>query len=248
MITTRRHISKTITPPCVEDTPKTAVVIQPCFFPWRGQFDLMSRADTVVFLDTVQFVRHSWYNRNRIMTANGPVWITVPVKSTGDLSSRILDIEIAERKPWQRKMLSTVEQAYARYPYADTYRQPLRDLLLRDWRSVSKLAQASVEWVFDRIGSAPKFVKASELTTDSNDAVIRLIEICREIGATRYLSGPSASGYVGQGDAFVNAGIELVWMEYDYPDYPQVRPCESPLSIIDLLFNVGDDAPRYIWD
>lgn len=225
----------------------TAVIIQPCFLPWRGQFDLMSRAETVVFLDTVQFVRHSWYNRNRIMTAHGPTWITVPVRGTGTLATLIKDVSIADERPWRRKLLATIEQAYGGHRHFAAFGPGLRELIMRDWDRLADLAQASVRWAFACVGRAPRFVTASSLDVAAHDPIDRLVQICRKLGAHRYLSGPAARDYIASDAPFAAAGIQLEWMTYDYPAYPQLRPSELPMSIIDLLFNVGADAPHYIW-
>ena len=226
---------------------RTAVIIQPCFFPWRGQFDLMSRADVVVFLDTVQYVRHGWYNRNRIVTAQGEQWITVPVQSTGSLATPIREVRVAEQRDWRRKLLATLDQAYARHPHYADYRDALHALLGAPWPLLAPLAEASVRWCFAQLGRAPRFVTASALGVDHADPVQRLVELCTAVGARRYLSGPAARAYIEAPTPFETAGIALEWMVYDYPDYPQLRASTLPLSVLDLLFNVGPAAPRYIW-
>ncbi|MGR8919341.1 MAG: WbqC family protein [Gammaproteobacteria bacterium] len=226
---------------------RTAVIIQPCLFPWRGQFDLMSRADVVVFLDTVQYVRRSWYNRNRIAGEKGPHWITVPVRTKGQYDAPIAEIEIDDSQRWRRKLLASVEHAYRRCEHFERYFAPLSALVNRDWSRLSPLAMASVRWAFEWLGREPEFLVASDLPVTATEPVARLVALCEEVGATRYLSGPAARDYIGDGAPFGAAGIGLEWMEYDYPAYPQVRSADVPLSILDLLFNAGPDAARYIW-
>nr|WP_256325453.1 WbqC family protein [Nitrosospira sp. Nsp18] len=76
----------------------------------------------------------------------------------------------------------------------------------------------------------------------------RLIGILESVGATKYISGPSARDYIDE-PMFAEAGIELVYKEY--PVYPAYRQCFPPFSpfvtILDLLMNVGPEAPHYIW-
>ena len=227
----------------------TAVILQPCFFPWRGQFDLISRADVTVFLDNVQYVRRSWYNRNRIMTRTKPEWLTVPVKSKGRYRTQICDIRIDDSTNWKTKILAKLTHAYRSCPHFDDTFAAVEDIILRDWTHISDLSRASVEWAMNRLDRSCNFLLASELGVDSENPVERLVGICGEIGADRYLTGPAAKNYIVEEKHFRDGNIELEWMEYpEYPLYPQVHKCaDTPLSILDLFFNVGEAAPAYIW-
>jgi hypothetical protein len=225
--------------PCV-------VVLQPCFFPWRGQFDLYSRADVRIFLDDVQFSRGTWFNRNKIMTASGPAWITVPIRKQGILQTLIKDMPITGGNRWQDKMLGQIHAAYRKTPFFSTYWSGLEELIRRDWTRVSELSMASVQWCFDRLGRPTEFLVSSRMTMDATDPVERLVHLCRCVGARQYLSGPAAKAYIGEGRPFKEAGIDLQWMEY--PQYPQYREDHGEeMSIIDLLFRKGPEAPLFIW-
>jgi len=225
----------------------TAVIVQPCFLPWRGYFDLLSRARTVIFLDTVQYVDRSWYNRNRIMTAQGPKWITVPLKKSPQRTT-ILDKRIDDSEPWRERMLATIRHAYARAPaFAELY-PDLSETIAKPHELLRDLAVATIDWGFRTLGRPLTYRLASEFDVDAPTPVGRLIALCKAVGATEYLSGPTARDYIADDGEFRAAGINLRWMEYSYPDYPQVAAHrETPLSIVDLLFNTGDTASRYIW-
>jgi hypothetical protein len=73
------------------------------------------------------------------------------------------------------------------------------------------------------------------------------LEIARAAGADCYLSGPSAKAYFDEA-LFAAAGIEVEWMSYEgYPGYPQLYGgFEAGVSVLDLIFNVGPDALRYL--
>ena len=47
---------------------------------------------------------------------------------------------------------------------------------------------------------------------------------------------------------FEEAGIELEYMDYaGYPEYPQLHPpFDHAVTVLDLLFNTGPEAPRYM--
>ena len=222
------------------------VVLQPCFFPWRGQFDLYSRADKRIFLDDVQFSRGTWFNRNKIMTATGPAWITVPIRKQGSLGTLIKDMPIAGGNRWQDKVLGQIHAAYRKTPFFFMYWRLLEDLIRRDWSCIADLSMASVQWSFERLGRSLEFLVSSHMAIDAVDPVERLVRLCRTVGAGRYLSGPAAKAYIGEGEPFRDAGIQLQWM--DYPMYPRYRDDDGEeMSILDLLFRKGPEAPRFIW-
>lgn len=226
----------------------TAVIVQPMFFPWRGQFDLQARADIVIILDTVQWVKGSWYNRNLIAAESGPQWITVPV-NTPSLDSHFLDVTVDNKATiWRRKIIKSIAQNYGKAPYFDEYFESFCRLIEMPWIRMASLAEASLRFGFTALERNVLHVRASELRVEAEDPTDRIIALCQAAGADRYLSGPAAMEYIGDGEMFRRAGIELEWMQYDYPSYPQViRSVERELSILDLLFNTGPDAGGYIW-
>ena len=75
----------------------------------------------------------------------------------------------------------------------------------------------------------------------------RLADLCNAAGATEYLTGPSARTYL-DADLLAAAGISVRWMDYvGYPEYPQLYPpFEHAVTVLDLLFHTGPDAPRFM--
>lgn len=227
----------------------TCVILQPSYIPWRGFFHQIQKADIFVFYDDVQFDKRGWRNRNRIKTPRGSQWLTIPVHSRGHQIEHtpIHEIEICQDEDWGRKHWATMQQHYRKAPHFMQYRDMLehfysrRDRLLADF-TIDLTVQLGRE-----LGLGDKrFVRSSTLglTGSKTD---RLLEALRRLEATRYISGPSARDYI-EADKFAAAGIALEYMTYDYPEYPQLYPPFDPqVSILDLLFMTGQDAPRYIW-
>lgn len=225
---------------------KTAVVLQSNYIPWKGYFDLISEADIFVFYDDVQFTPRDWRSRNKIKTAKGAEWVTVPVGA--DRERRICDVEINDIN-WQMKHWKTIQQSYSKSRYFDRYQELFEPIYLgQTWNKLSELNQHFIKLISkDLLGLSTKFCDSSEYEV-SGKKLDRLIEIVRKTGATRYISGPAAKDYIDP-LRFAEAGIELVWKDYSgYPEYPQrFPPFEHGVSILDLLFNVGPNAPWYIW-
>lgn len=225
---------------------KTVVILQSNYLPWKGYFDLVHDADEFVFYDNVQFTKNDWRNRNQIKTAQGVQWITVPVGA--DLNRLVCDVEIKEHA-WQTKHYKTLVANYGKCPYFESYVDFLKQIYLeREWWNLSELNQYLIRTI------SKEFLRIDTVFRDARDFAAegqkqdRLLDILAKTGATRYLSGPAAKDYIDP-QRFEDAGIELIWKDYSgYPEYQQRHPpFEHGVCILDLLFNVGPDAPWYMW-
>jgi hypothetical protein len=224
------------------------VILQPSYIPWRGYFDQINRADVFVFYDDVQYDKHGWRNRNQIKTSQGRQWLTIPVHSGGVVSHSIPinKVEIDWSKPWNEAHWKTISLAYGRAPFFRTYARLLepyyqrQDVLLADFTIDLTVALARALGI-----QHTRFMRSSELEV-SGQKTERLVQILVQVGAEHYISGPSARDYI-ENDQFASAGIRLEYMDYNYPEYPQLHPPFDPnLSILDLFFMTGPEAIRFI--
>lgn len=216
---------------------------QPNYMPWPGFFHKWMIADTFVVLDTVQYHKNEWQNRNRIKTAQGASWITVPV--TYRFPDRISEVGIAPG-PWVRKQVAMIEQAYAKAPCLDEYWPPIRKLLMQPHEMISDLNIALIRLLGEMLGCTAPLYVASQLQTTNEDQTGRLIDICRELGGDGYLSGQEGRNYLDR-EAFEEAGLKLWFQQADAPVYPQLHgEFISHLSVIDMLFNVGPEAKELV--
>ena len=219
----------------------TVAILQPGYLPWLGFFDQMRRSDVFVFYDDVQYDKHGWRNRNRIKTASGPQWLTVPVLHSGLGSPCILDVEIDHRTPWVRKHLASIRQAYAAAPFLQRYLPELEELLQRRWDRLVDLDLAVVELMSRWLGLARRTARSSVLGIGGERSE-RLVAICRHFGAGTYLSGDAAQEYLDVG-LFERHGIQVEWQQFAHPVYPQLHGEFVPfLSAIDVVMNCGDRA------
>jgi hypothetical protein len=224
-------------------------IIQPSYIPWRGYFHMIRKADVFVFYDDVQYDKHGWRNRNRIKTANGPIWLTIPVASKGNVVHKtpISEIDIARDQAWNVKHWATIKQAYGKAPCFARYAPLLERHLEKPPARLADLTIALTIELARALGLETKFVRSSELGV-SGDRMDHLIATLRAVGATHYVSGPSARDYMDE-PRLRDAGISLEYMVYDYPEYPQLHPpYEAQVSVIDLLFMAGERAPELIWN
>jgi len=221
-------------------------IVQPNYIPWRGYFDIIHAVDVFVFLDDVQYTVRDWRNRNRIKTQQGPsAWLTIPTR--GGRDQRIADVEIDDAQDWRRKHLASLRHSYGKSPHFATYFPQLSELVTNGPGNLTAFDIALTERICAWLSCERRFLRASQLdATGSKDD--RLIDIVRKVDGRHYLSGPAARDYIVP-QKFADAGIELAYHDYGgYPEYPQISaPFDPQVSVLDLLFAVGPDAPDYIW-
>ena len=224
-----------------------AVILQPSYIPWRGYFDQIRRADLFIFYDDVQYDKHGWRNRNQIKTAHGKQWLTIPVHSSGVTQGvPIKAVKIDQSKPWAKNHLKTLTVSYSKAPCFKQYLPLLESFYERRDEFIADFTIETTITLARELGNGhTRFMRSSELDGITGEKTGRLIQILKRVGATHYISGPSAQDYI-ETEKFAAAEITLEYMRYDYPEYPQLyAPYDPFVSVLDLLFMAGPDAARY---
>lgn len=225
------------------------VILQPSYIPWRGYFHQIQKSDVFVFYDCVQYDKHGWRNRNVIKTANGEQWLTVPVNTKGCVRTglKIDNIHIDWTKDWAAKHVASIIQNYSKAPFFCDYGHLIEAIYGRHDKKLADLTCATTEIICQVLGiKHTKFLRSSQLPAKGSKTD-RLLSILTHLGASHYISGPSAKDYLEQ-DKFKAVGITIEFINYDYPEYPQINGTFYPnVSILDLIFNTGSEAPQYIW-
>jgi hypothetical protein len=225
---------------------KRVAVLQSNYIPWKGYFDIVHDVDLFVFHDDLQYTKGDWRNRNRIKTPSGVQWLTIPVGS----SERRLICEVTLPKDgWASKHWNALRSSYGKAPHFDRYRAFFERVYLHaKFDTLSEINQFLIRHI------AGEFLRIDAEFGDSRDFDLRgakqdrLLDLLKKCGAERYVSGPSAKGYIDE-DRFAREGIEIEWKDYSgYPEYAQLHPpFAHDVTVLDLLFAEGPDAPAYIW-
>jgi len=225
------------------------VILQPSYIPWRGYFDQIRRADLFVFYDDVQYDKRGWRNRNQIKTLHGKQWLTIPVYSRGAQAKNIPinQIRVVWDDPWSEAHFKAILHSYGKAPHFDRYLPLLESFYQRHDEFLADFTIDFTVALARELGNAhTRFIRSSELAGVEGQKTDRLIQILAAVGATHYISGPSASDYIEK-EKFEAAGITLEYMEYNYPEYPQLYPPFDPhVTILDLLFMTGPEASSYL--
>ncbi|MDR7415096.1 MAG: WbqC family protein [Armatimonadota bacterium] len=215
---------------------------QPHYLPWLRYVDKVVRSEVFVLLDDAQYTKNGWQNRNRIKTAQGWTYLTVPVEDP--FGKPIVEVRICNRESWRRKHWNALRTNYGRAPYFRRYAEVFEAVYAREWESLWELNLHLLAEILRALGAGTQLVRSSELGVPGR-ATERLVAICRALGADVYLTGDyAATNHLDVG-LFEEAGIEVRLQNWSCPTYRQLFPQAGflpDLSVVDLLFNEGDRA------
>lgn len=217
------------------------VVLQPSYLPWIGYFEQMIRADQFVFLDDIQFTRRDWRNRNKIRTSGGWAWLTVPVEQKNRYTQLLKEARVDNSINWKKKHREAIRLNYSRAPFFETYYPYFESVYSKQWEFLIDLCYETTAYLMEALNITTPTSKSSDLSVQGRKADL-ILNICRKMGATHYLTGSLAHDYLSKED-FSREKIELEYQKYNHPEYPQRYPGFVPyLSLVDILFNVGDKS------
>lgn len=221
-------------------------MIQSNYIPWRGYFDFIRSVDIFVLYDDVLFGRgRKWRNRNRIRVGSGAKWLSVPIHRRG-ISTTIDQVTICYERDWVTSHCSQLRQHYRYSPFVHTYLPGFSAILQLKYQSLSDLNFALISWVAAHLSISTRIIQSSSLSCPAGSKSTRPLMFLERLGATEYLTGPNTLPYTDFSE-FQRRGIKLYCKSYDYPSYPQrALPFMDYLTILDLLFNLGDDAKYFI--
>jgi hypothetical protein len=225
---------------------KKVAILQSNYIPWKGYFDMIAAVDEFILYDDMQYTRRDWRNRNQIKTPQGAQWLTVPVNVKGKYHQRIRDAEI-DGTEWATTHWKSLTQNYKRakcYVEISNWLEPI--YLSEQFVNLSSLNRRLIEAVCQYLGIDTKISNSWDYSL-AEGKTERLAELCRQAGGSEYISGPAAKDYIDE-RIFHDMNINLSWFDYNgYGEYPQLwGDFIHGVTILDLLFNCGKDAPRFM--
>jgi hypothetical protein len=225
---------------------KKIAILQSNYIPWKGYFDIIARVDEFILYDEMQLTVRDWRNRNRIKTQNGLIWLTIPVIHS-NFHQKISETKISNRL-WATKHIKSLQNSYSKALYYKEFIDIIRDIY-EQIKNEEYLSIINYKIIVEvcrilKINTKISLSKDFQLLGDRTE---RIINICKQVSATEYVSGPSAKNYIKM-DKWGEANIKLTWMDYScYSEYYQLHNgFEHQVSIIDLIFNLGPNARKYM--
>lgn len=225
---------------------KSIAIVQSNYIPWKGYFDMIAAVDEFILYDDMQYTKRDWRNRNLIKTPQGLQWLTVPVKVKGKYDQTIRETEI-DGTDWTYIHWKSLTRNYPRARHFEEIAKLFEPLYMRrEYTHLSVLNREFIEVVCAYLGITTKISNSWDYVL-THGKTERLADLCVQAGATEYISGPAAKTYIEE-DQFAHRGIKVVWFDYSgYSEYPQLwGEFAHGVSMLDLLFNCGKDAPRHM--
>lgn len=228
--------------------PRTVVILQSNYIPWKGYFDLINSADVFVIYDEVQFTRRDWRNRNKVILNGKSHWLTIPVETKGKYELPINQIKVSDPQ-WAKKHWASIRHAYGKAEHFASYEAHLA----KAYEDAAKLEYLTdinclfLELITGFLDINYSLAHSYKIPGTATNPTGRLVEICQSLEAQRYISGPSAKEYIEKGQ-FESAQIELCYANYTgYPQYHQTSETfEHGVSILDLLMHEGGGARQHL--
>jgi len=219
-------------------------ISQPAYLPWLGYFNRVAKSDLSIVLDNVMIERSSrtrFTNRNKIRTNSGFVWLTIPVKTSGRGQPLICDAEIDDEQGWAKKHYRTIVQNYKKSPYFKAHEAWLEKFYNQGWSHLAPVLNESTSYLLESLGINTPRILSSSLQVEGSKSDL-ILNLCKHVGATTYLSGPFGREYL-ELHKFSDSGIHVEFDDYKHPVYPQQHTGFEPyMSTIDLLFNCGGNS------
>jgi len=226
---------------------KKIAISQSNYIPWKGYFDLINSVDEFILYDDVQYTKRDWRNRNKIMTPQGPKWLSIPVEVKGKYFQSVRETMVADSM-WPNKHWKSIQQNYSSTSGFDHYGELFANVYLNQTEThLSKINFQFIKVVCDILEIPTKITFSMDYHFERSEKNQQLIELCRQAEADVYFSGPAAKDYM-EIDTFNKHGIEVTFFDYsDYPVYNQLySPFEHSVSILDLLFCEGRNAKKFM--
>lgn len=221
---------------------------QPAYLPWLGLIHKIAISDKYVYLDSVQFEKNSFTNRNKIKTANGPLWLTVPVLLKDHTQKTIKETKINNSTDWRASHWKSIYLNYKKAPYFNKYSDFFEDTYKKDWDSLSDLCDHMLRWFLKELGVRVEYHKSSDLDFKKHKSEL-ILEMCKKLDSDLYVFGALGKDYAKEED-FKKENIKIYFQDYKHPKYPQLWKNDflPYMGVIDLLFNCGDRSLEIIMD
>ena len=227
--------------------PNKIIITQSNYIPWKGYFTTMKKATHIVLYDDAQYTKRDWRNRNKIITPNGPTWLSIPIDVKGKYLQKINEAKVADRS-WCTSHWNKIKQNYKKAPNFKEYSDIFEEIYLRDFPKYDYLTDINSHMLrkcINILGLKTKILDSRDFEITGGKTE-KLINICNYLEADEYFTGPAAKGYIEE-DLFVKNNIKLSYYNLSgFPEYDQLwSKFEHKVSVIDMFFNLGSKTPDY---
>lgn len=228
-------------------------IMQPYFMPYIGYFSLIKHTDEFVLFDPVQYIRHGWIERNRILKQTGGwQYVQVPVILENGRDTLIQDALVNNKEQWQQRMLAQLQHYKKRAPYYWKVVKLLNDVFAEEYVDITHLNKKALQVVCNYLGIYRKFPIFSEMelhigpVNAPDEWALRICEAWN-----KEESGEKVDWYINpiggteffDRNKYEDAGIHIAFQQMELTEYDQrAVSFEAGLSILDvLMFNSPEE-------
>jgi hypothetical protein len=219
----------------------TVSVHQPNFMPWLKLLDKILASDIYVAYDTVQYTKSEFHSRQKVMSNNGPVWLSVPLVHLRGTRQLIKDIRIENRQPFRYRHLKTLRKNYGSSPYFGEVYSLIDDVYEREHERLVDLNVDLIHAICSYLEADVRIVRASTVPHDG-DKTDRIVEMVRNVGGSEHLTSTFGGDHQEGLDwrRFQEVGIPVRSQCFDHPEYEQPgHGFTTGLAAVDMLFACG---------
>jgi len=227
--------------------PNKIIITQSNYIPWKGYFTTMKKASHIILYDDAQYTRRDWRNRNKIITPSGPTWLSIPIDVKGKYHQKVNEAKV-KSNDWPTDHWNKIVQNYRNAPCFKAYSHHFEDLYLdklKYYEYLTDINRLMLQKSIDLLGIDIEILDSRQLNIRGGKTE-KLINICRDLNADEYFTGPAARGYMEEG-LFPQNNIKLTYYDLDnFPTYKQRwEGFDHHVSILDMFFNLGKDTVNY---
>ncbi len=190
-------------------------------------YQKLNRYDECLIERHESFIKQTYRNRMLIPTTNGPLALTIPTNH--DISLSMKDIRISDHANWRHVHWNALLSAYGESPFFEYYQDDIRPFYEKKY-----------EFLFD-------------FNMETTEKMIELLDIRPKISITEAYIQSKEQKEEGEIKDFRDAirpkkplpDAEFAPQRY-YQVYEQKHGFLPNMSILDLLFNEGNEAIFYL--
>ena len=218
---------------------------RPVYFPGCEFWAKMFAAEKFVLADDLQFTRKSGLNRCAIKTVAGAKWLTVPLHIKRATTRKIREVRLNNAQNWGQKHWKSLLVNYKNAAYFEKYDLQLQALFSKKRDFLFDLNLDIILFLKKELGIKTEIFLSSELDVAATGAELNRAW-AEKLGASVYLADAGMRPYLERNRAALTELEVKFFKMQELPYYQQFRGFINALSVIDLLFNEGDNAATII--
>ena len=222
------------------------VIHQPEYFPWLNFFFKMKNCNKFIFLDSVQYSKRSFQNRNILGKDGNSFYITVPiVRASRD--TLISDIKIDNTKKWIDEHTKKFHYCYKKAKFFKPVITLIENEYNKCYQYLNELNQGLIKSFAKKMEIECDFFSSTELSVTGKKSKL-ILDLCAKIKTIKYITGFGSKSYLDE-EKFKEKKIEICYLRLNNFFYFQENSKKKfikDLSIVDYLFNLGFDEFKKI--